>query len=94
MLCQRGMKYRASNIFILAVTGLMFLGGTIFLSLDVADLVRRIQVIMINNAEQTLQEKLDRANEQLKKTVWTGEMLFVFMVNYHVPACDESNADA
>ncbi|KAG6840328.1 hypothetical protein C0991_007409 [Blastosporella zonata] len=78
---QRGVKFRISNIFVLAVTGLMFLGGTIFLSLDVADLVRRIQVIMVNNPDQTLQDKLDQANEQLKKTVWTGEILFVFMVS-------------
>ncbi|KAG6819766.1 hypothetical protein H0H93_008876 [Arthromyces matolae] len=64
----------------------MFLGGTVFLAIDVADLVRRMQIIMINNPDETLQEKLDRANDQLKKTVWTGETLFVFMVRIMVQA--------
>ncbi|KAG6890535.1 hypothetical protein C0995_007737 [Termitomyces sp. Mi166 len=79
---QHGLKTRISNIFLLAVTILMFFGGTIFLSIDASDLVRRIQVIMINNPDQSLQEKLDRADDQLKKLTWTGEMLFIFMVNW------------
>jgi len=74
------LKARVSNIFLLLVTVLMFLGGTIFLCLDVSDLVRRMQIIMINNADQVLQVKLDQANEALKKLVWTGEMLFIFML--------------
>ncbi|GLB36834.1 hypothetical protein LshimejAT787_0311210 [Lyophyllum shimeji] len=74
------LQARPSNIFLLLVTVLMFLGGTIFLSLDVSDLVRRMQIIMVNNPGQDLQTKLDQANEALKKLVWTGEMLFVFML--------------
>jgi hypothetical protein len=70
-------------MFLLLVTVLMFLGGTIFLCLDVSDLVRRMQIIMINNPDQLMQEKLDEANEALKKLVWTGEMLFIFMVRAH-----------
>ncbi|KAG6811085.1 hypothetical protein H0H92_009044 [Tricholoma furcatifolium] len=77
---QRQAKYRHSNAFLMVVTVLMFLGGTLFLSLDTTDLVRRMQIIMINNPDETLQTKLDRANDQLKKTVWTGEMLFIFML--------------
>ncbi|KAG6916974.1 hypothetical protein DXG01_004403 [Tephrocybe rancida] len=88
---KRGVRYRTSNILLLLVTGLMFLGGTIFLSLDVADLVKRIQVIMVNNPEESLQDKLDRANDQLKKTVWTGEMLFVFMLSGELGQCTEGN---
>ncbi|KNZ74694.1 hypothetical protein J132_06329 [Termitomyces sp. J132] len=67
-------------MFLLVVTILMFFGGTIFLSIDASDLVRRIQVIMINNPDQSLQVKLDRVNDQLKKLTWTGEMLFIFML--------------
>ncbi|KAF5376932.1 hypothetical protein D9615_007298 [Tricholomella constricta] len=77
---RHGMKRRATNIVLLFVTVLMFLGGTLFLCLDVADLVRRMQIIMVNNSGQPLQEKLDQANEALKKLVWTGTMLFVFML--------------
>ncbi|KAG6819767.1 hypothetical protein H0H93_008877 [Arthromyces matolae] len=80
MLRRRGSQSHPSSIFLLVVTTLMFLGGTLFLALDVTDLVRRMQIIMIDNPDETLQEKLDRANDQLKKTVWTGEMLFVFML--------------
>lgn len=61
----------------------MFLGGTIFLCLDVSDLVRRMQIVLINHPEQTdLQQKLDQANNELKKLVWVGEILFVFMVSH------------
>ena len=60
---------------------LMFLGGTIFLCLDVSDLVRRMQIVLINHPEQAdLEQKLDQANNELKKLVWVGEMLFIFMV--------------
>ncbi|KAF8060733.1 hypothetical protein FPV67DRAFT_1673580 [Lyophyllum atratum] len=74
------LRAQASNLFLLLVTVLMFLGGTIFLCLDVSDLVRRMQIVLINNPEQSLQQKLDEANEALKKLVWTGEMLFIFML--------------
>ncbi|KAF9463474.1 hypothetical protein BDZ94DRAFT_613211 [Collybia nuda] len=77
---ERNFKMRGSNIFLSLVTALMFFGGTIFLCLDVSDLVRRMQIIMVNNPEETnLQLKLDQANEALKKLVWTGQMLFIFM---------------
>lgn len=60
----------------------MFCGGTIFLCLDVSDLVRRIQMIMVNHPEQAeLQLKLDQTNGSVKKLLWTGEMLFIFMVS-------------
>lgn len=69
-------------MFLFLVTTLMFLGGTIFLCLDVSDLVRRMQIIMVDHPEQTdLRVKLDQANEALKKLVWTGEMLFIFMAS-------------
>ncbi|KAG6896177.1 hypothetical protein C0992_009835, partial [Termitomyces sp. T32_za158] len=77
---QLGFKSRISNMSLLVVTILMFLGGTIFLAIDASDLIRRIQIIMVNNADQSLQKKLDRANDQLKKLTWTGEMLFIFML--------------
>ncbi|RDB27264.1 hypothetical protein Hypma_004351 [Hypsizygus marmoreus] len=77
---RHGLRSRASSFFLPLVTILMFFGGTIFLCLDVADLVRRMQVVLVNNPEQTFQQKLDEANESLKKLVWTGQMLFIFML--------------
>ena len=66
----------------------MFLGGTLFLCLDVTDLVRRMQIVLLDHPDQTvLQAKLDQANAELKRLVWTGEILFIFMardpVLYH-----------
>lgn len=77
---RHGLRARASNIFLLFVTVLMFLGGTIFLCLDISDLVRRMQVIMVDNPGAPLQDKLDSADDEVKKLLWIGEMLFVFMV--------------
>ncbi|KAF9457706.1 hypothetical protein BDZ94DRAFT_1338230 [Collybia nuda] len=80
-LSQHGFKTRGSNIFLLFVTLFMFSGGTIFLSLDVTDLVRRMQIIMINHPEQVdLNEKLNEADDAVKRLLWTGEILFVFML--------------
>lgn len=81
---RQDIRMRGFNAFLLFVTVLMFLGGTIFICLDVSDLVRRMQIILVNNPGQSVKEKLDQANESLKKLVWTGEMLFIFMVGIEV----------
>jgi len=79
---QRGLRLQGSNIFLMLVAILMFLGGTIFLCLDISDLVRRMQIVLINHPGQTdLEEKLAQANDELKELVWVGEILFIFMVS-------------
>jgi hypothetical protein len=86
---RHGRKMRGS-CFLVPITAVMFLGGTLFLCLDVSDLVRRMQIILINNPAQSIQEKSGQADDSLKRLLWTGEMLFVFMVGIEVKQPDSA----
>lgn len=76
-------------MFLGGVAILLFLGCTLFLALDIADLAARIRIMLTNSRYQTnldpiealnLDEKLSQADDQLKLLVRTGYMLFIFMV--------------
>jgi hypothetical protein len=79
-----GFRMRASNAFLIAIATLLFLGATLFLSLDVADLVERMKIILIRQANgPPLEVRLRLADSKLKEIVWTEELLFILMVNLH-----------
>jgi hypothetical protein len=67
-------------LYLIAVTILMFLGSTAFLSFDISDLVARMDIILVNDPNEAYQDKLDSANNRLKRLVWTGEILFILML--------------
>jgi hypothetical protein len=71
----------STSSFITFTCTLLFLGCTLFLCLDIADLAARVQYIMVDNPEMSIGDKLGRADERLKKLVWTGYMLFVLMAS-------------
>ncbi|KAJ3557345.1 hypothetical protein NP233_g11765 [Leucocoprinus birnbaumii] len=66
--------------FLLLVTLVMFGASTVFLAMDLIDIIKRLQIILVNNPDQTLQAKKDLADKVLQQWVWTGEMLFIFML--------------
>ncbi|KAF5392302.1 hypothetical protein D9757_001389 [Collybiopsis confluens] len=67
-------------IYLVLVTIILFLGSTAFLSFDIADLVARMNIILIHHPDEAYQAKLDEADDRLKRLVWTGEILFIFML--------------
>lgn len=77
---RHGLRGQISTLCLILVTLAMFMGGTLFLCLDVVDLVRRLQMIIIDNPGDTFQEKLYDANDGLKRVMWTEQMLFIFML--------------
>jgi hypothetical protein len=58
----------------------MFGASTVFLVMDMIDIVKRFQIILIDHPEQSFQAKELLANKTLLQWMWTGEMLFIFMV--------------
>ena len=70
------------SLYLVLVTTILFLGSTVFLSFDIADLVARMNFILIDNPDEAYQDKLAEADDRLKRLVWTGEMLFIFMVGF------------
>jgi len=71
----------AGSVYVTAVIIIMFFGSSAFLSMDITDLVFRMKTILIDNPDNLLQDKLAQADNRLKKLVWTGNILFIFMVN-------------
>ncbi|KIJ41129.1 hypothetical protein M422DRAFT_68402 [Sphaerobolus stellatus SS14] len=65
---------------LLFVTLFMFMACTLFLALDIIDIIRRLQIILLDNPTMSFQDKLTHANFALVKYVWTGELLFIFML--------------
>lgn len=75
----RSLKMKRS-LFLAAVVTIMFLGCSCFFAMDVADLIVRLRVILVQNPEQTLAEKMERADNLTNPLLWTGEMLFIFLL--------------
>ncbi|KAF8639291.1 hypothetical protein AX17_001602 [Amanita inopinata Kibby_2008] len=80
ILCRRDLR-SPWRVFLLAVTLVMFAGSTLFFALDVADIIERFNIILVNNPDAgTIQDRVNLADDKLKRFVWTGEILFVFML--------------
>jgi len=66
----------------LIVTCLMFLGSTVFLCFDVADLLKRMEIVFVENSNPyNLQIKLDDANRKIAPLFRTEIILFIFMLS-------------
>ncbi|KAK1231625.1 hypothetical protein PQX77_005248 [Marasmius sp. AFHP31] len=48
--------------------------------MDIADLVVRLRAVFVQNPEASFQDKADHADQVTKPLLWTGEMLFIFML--------------
>lgn len=55
-----------------------------FLTMDLIDIIKRFQIILMDHPERSYQEKKDLADTTLQPWMWTGEMLFIFMVSLHI----------
>jgi len=58
----------------------MFAASTLFLTMDLIDIVKRLQIILMDHPERSIQDKQDLADVTLQQWMWTGEMLFIFML--------------
>ncbi|KAF5359425.1 hypothetical protein D9756_003649 [Leucocoprinus leucothites] len=79
ILCRKVHRSKAA-CFLLLVTLVMFGASTVFLTMDLIDIIKRLQIILIDHPEQNLQAKLSLADQTLQQWMWTGEMLFIFML--------------
>ncbi|KXN87268.1 hypothetical protein AN958_09000 [Leucoagaricus sp. SymC.cos] len=66
--------------FLLFITIIMFGSSTVFLTMDLIDIVKRLQIILVDHPERSLQEKKDLADTTLQPWMWTGEMFFIFIL--------------
>ncbi|KAK2459878.1 hypothetical protein APHAL10511_008078 [Amanita phalloides] len=69
------------KIYLLCVTLVMFVGSSLFFALDIADIIERLKITLMDSSN--LDAFQDRAALAVTKTAslaWTGEMLFVFML--------------
>ncbi|KAF8630036.1 hypothetical protein AX17_005506 [Amanita inopinata Kibby_2008] len=59
----------------------MFAGSTLFLGLDIADLLVRFRVVLTEGSDlDGIASKMALADKKLQPVLWTGEILFVFML--------------
>lgn len=61
----------------------MFAGSTLFFAMDVADIIERLKIILVDNSSldpDVFRQRMDSADDKTEALEWTGEILFVFMV--------------
>ncbi|KAF9449449.1 hypothetical protein P691DRAFT_667446 [Macrolepiota fuliginosa MF-IS2] len=80
ILCRKIRVSPKASGFLLLVTIVMFGASTVFLTMDMIDIIKRFQIILMDNPEASLQAKQDLADTTLQQWMWTGEMLFIFML--------------
>ncbi|PFH48789.1 hypothetical protein AMATHDRAFT_195969 [Amanita thiersii Skay4041] len=82
ILCRKGLYY-PRTLFLLIVTLVMFGGSSLFLAMDISDLVRRLQIILMRGADagiEGIEQRIAVADKATKPLLWTGEILFLFML--------------
>ncbi|KAK2463887.1 hypothetical protein APHAL10511_004059 [Amanita phalloides] len=69
------------KIYLLCITLVMFAGSTLFFALDIADIVERLKITLMDHSNlDVIQDRVNLADAKTKSLTWTGEMLFVFML--------------
>lgn len=77
----RQWKFRdLSTFYLTVITIIMFCGSSLFYAIDIADLVIRLKIILMDNPGMPLEDKANQADFETRSLLWTGEMLFIFML--------------
>ncbi|KAJ8518175.1 hypothetical protein ONZ45_g4706 [Pleurotus djamor] len=79
ILLRRGWRSVSSMVLFLLTT-IMFLGCTMFFIIDLSDIIYRFKILLIENPDETYEERLAQADTKLQGFVWAGEMLFIFLL--------------
>ncbi|KAF8636064.1 hypothetical protein AX17_003829, partial [Amanita inopinata Kibby_2008] len=80
ILCRKGAR-RPHILFLIIVTVVMFAGSTLFLGLDIADLLVRFRIILMQGSDlDGMASKMALADVNLESVFWTEEILFLFML--------------
>ncbi|KAF8634720.1 hypothetical protein AX15_000736 [Amanita polypyramis BW_CC] len=69
------------KVYVLCITIVMFLGSSLFMAIDIADIVLRLKIILLDDSNiDDLQDRMNEADAKTQTLAWTGEILFVFML--------------
>ncbi|KDQ23233.1 hypothetical protein PLEOSDRAFT_1108866 [Pleurotus ostreatus PC15] len=79
ILCRRGWRHIGAMV-LLTLTWVLFLGCTMFLIIDLSDIIYRFKIILIEGPDELFADKLVAADAKLQNFVWAGEMLFIFLL--------------
>ncbi|PFH48791.1 hypothetical protein AMATHDRAFT_149081 [Amanita thiersii Skay4041] len=81
ILCRKRLQ-APRTVFLLGITLIMFLGSSLFFAIDITDLIIRLKTIFLadNSDLNGIKDRIAEADDRLKSLVWTGEILFVFML--------------
>ncbi|KAK2463886.1 hypothetical protein APHAL10511_004058 [Amanita phalloides] len=80
ILCRGGLR-SPWKIYLLCITLLMFAGSSLFMVMDTADLVEQLKVVFTGGtSSDTIQNRIQLANDKIQFYTWTEEILFVFML--------------
>ena len=59
---------------------MMFIISTLFLAIDIADLVIRLRMTLNANTAHTLKDSADMADQETEKLRWMVQFMFIFGV--------------
>jgi hypothetical protein len=68
------------SIFLMFITTIMFIISTLFIAIDFASLIIRLQMTLNTNTMHTLEVKATWANHAAEKLQWIAQITFVFGV--------------
>lgn len=61
----------------------MFMGSSLFMAMDIADIILRFKITFLDNSSfEVIQDRMNQADVRTQSLAWTGEILFVFMVRW------------
>ena len=79
------------SIFLISITAIMFIISTLFLAIDIADLVIRLRMTLNANTAQTLEDKIAMAGHDTIKLKWMVEFTFIFGVCHPLSKVERAN---
>jgi hypothetical protein len=68
------------SIFLISITVIMFIISTLFLAIDIADLVIRLRMTLNANAAHTLEDEVAMADDGTRTLRWMEQLIFIFGV--------------
>ena len=68
------------SIFLISITTIMFIISTLFLAIDIADLVIRLRMTLNANTANTLEDEATMADDGTIMLRWMEQFMFIFGV--------------
>ncbi|KAG7098117.1 hypothetical protein E1B28_000089 [Marasmius oreades] len=69
------------SIFLAAITILLFLCSTCFFVTDIADLIIRIRILLLDDFDPSFESRMAKADGVTEPLMWTGTVIFIFALS-------------